>query len=293
MKRILLIGGSGTLGSQVLIQLEKTGHDFAAPSSSEMDAQSKAALSEFANQFKPDLVINCAAWTNVDGAEAKYEEALMLNSGVIQNLIELSDELNFGIVHVSTDYVFDGESKTPYSESDRTNPINAYGKSKLQGEIKLQEKLKKDSFIIRTSWLYGPVGKNFVKIMIRKALRGENAQVVDDQFGSPTNALDLAAGIVTLMEGTFESGVYHFSNLGECSWFEFAQEIYRLVGADPDLVVRCKTSEIHQVTHRPKYSVLSKEKWIQSGVSTISCWQESLESSIASLVKEARDELSR
>jgi dTDP-4-dehydrorhamnose reductase len=292
MERILLIGGTGILGSEVFVQLQKNHYEFMAPHSSELDIQEKTELSEYVEQFKPDWIINCAAWTNVDGAEEQWGETLRLNADAVQYLSEVGLKSHCRIVHISTDYVFDGDSDIPYVETDSTHPINAYGESKLQGELKLRVNLEEDSFVIRTSWLYGPSGKNFAKTLIRKALSGESAQVVDDQFGTPTSAIDLANAIVELIKNPSAPGIYHFSNLGESSWFEFAQTIYRLVGVDPELVLSCSTAELNQRTRRPRYSVLSKKKWIQSGVSNILPWQDSLELSIPNLIQEVRKEFS-
>jgi len=291
MERVLLLGASGILGSEVLLKLQSENFDYASPTSVDLDITNKYQILKFVSEFKPSWIINCAAWTNVDGAESHFQESQELNARAVQYIGEVAAEVKSRVIHISTDYVFDGTGSVPYSESDPTNPINAYGKSKLEGEKRLIRNLEIDAFVIRTSWLYGKNGKNFVKTIIRKALAQESCTVVGDQYGTPTFSKDLATGIVQLIKKPISPGIYHYSNLGEASWYEFARTVYQLTGADPDLVSMSFTADINQQTPRPKYSVLSKEKWLKTNVSRIPDWQLSLESAIPEILMAVREEI--
>jgi dTDP-4-dehydrorhamnose reductase len=291
MERVLLLGGSGILGSEVLLKLQSENFIYVSPTSLELDITNKDQILKFVSQFNPSWIVNCAAWTNVDGAESHFQESLQLNARAVQYIGEVAAEIKSRVIHISTDYVFDGNGSVPYLESDPTNPINAYGKSKLEGEKTLSSNLEIDSFVIRTSWLYGKNGKNFVKTIIRKALAQESCSVVGDQYGTPTYSRDLATGIVNLMKNPMSPGTYHYSNLGEASWYEFARAIYQLTGADPDLVSMSLTADINQQTPRPRYSVLSKEKWLETKVSGIPDWQTSLELAMPEILIAVRSEI--
>jgi dTDP-4-dehydrorhamnose reductase len=207
MSRILLLGGSGILGSEVLNQLQVRNIDYVSPKSSDLDIRDRGSFESFIGDFKPNWIINCAAWTNVDGAEDSFDSALELNSAAVKNIAEVAKKYECPVIHISTDYVFDGDSSNPYSETAPVNPVNRYGQSKLQGENALLEAFSEGAYVIRTSWLYGTKGKNFVKTMAKKALNGENARVVDDQEGSPTNARDLAIGVIQLIETQPKPGI--------------------------------------------------------------------------------------
>ena len=279
------------LGSEVHGLLEIEGFEYLAPSSVDLDIRNEEQVLRYASNFKPSWIVNCAGWTNVDGAESHFQEAMELNAKAVQSIGDAALRIKSRVIHISTDYVFDGSKSIPYKEVDTTNPINAYGKSKLAGERALNENLGHDSFLIRTSWLYGPIGKNFAKTIIRKALCHETCTVVADQYGTPTNSTDLALGIVNLIKNPVSPGTYHFSNLGEASWFEFAREIYQMTESDPNLVTASLTAEINQRTPRPRYSVLAKNKWVETKVSMIPEWQTSLESAMPELLKSVRNEI--
>jgi dTDP-4-dehydrorhamnose reductase len=287
MERVLLFGGSGILGTEVLRMLKNEKIAYVAPRSSNLDIRNKNLVSDFAQDFKPTWIINCAAWTDVDGAETSYEEASELNEVAVENIAIAADALSCKVIHVSTDYVFDGESETPYKEDSLVNPINRYGESKLRGEKALMALLP-ESFVVRTSWLYGVTGKNFVKTIAGKALRNEPARVVDDQIGSPTSAKDLAAGIVSIMRIQPAPGVYNFSNEGSCSWFELARSVYRNVGADPELVEAIDSNSFNLKAKRPKFSLLNKDKWNVAHLSLVPEWRSSLESALPEIVSELK-----
>lgn len=283
MERILLLGGSGILGSQVLQMLQLENMDYVAPRSSDLDIRNWNAVSDFIEDFKPNWIINCAAWTNVEGAENSYEEACFLNEVAVKNIALSAQTISSTVIHISTDYVFDGESEIPYREDSLIKPINKYGESKLRGENALLEVLPR-SFIIRTSWLYGVVGKNFVKTIVGKALRNEPAKVVDDQYGSPTNSTDLAAAIIAIMRKQPNPGIYNFSNEGSCSWYELAAAIYESVGADPQLIEPIESNSLNLKAQRPKFSLLDKGKWKVAQLSQVPEWRCSLELALPEIV---------
>jgi len=276
MERILLLGGSGILGSEVLAQLQSENFDYVAPTSVDLDMRKKDNFTKFVSEFKPAWIVNCAAWTNVDGAESSFEEARQLNAIAVETLGGAADLFESKVIHLSTDYVFDGDSSEPYLETSQVHPLNKYGESKLQGERALLAVLP-SAYVVRTSWLYGISGKNFVKTIVGKALRSEEARVVDDQIGNPTSARDLAIGVFSILKNQPEPGIYNYSNRGSCSWFELAQKIYETVGADTGLVHPISSGSLNFIAKRPKFSLLSKEKWISAGLSEVPYWKESLQ----------------
>ncbi len=285
MQRVLLLGGSGILGSEVLLLLQNQNIDYVAPTSSDLDITNKDKVLKFVSDFRPTWIINCAAWTNVDGAESSFEDAIKLNEIAVGNVGVAADLFECKVVHISTDYVFDGESSEPYLETSQVHPLNKYGESKLLGEQALLEALP-SAFVVRTSWLYGVSGKNFVKTIAGKALRREDAKVVSDQVGSPTSARDLAIGILSILKNQPEPGIYNYSNRGSCSWFELAQKIYEIVGANNGLVHPISSGSLSFIAKRPKYSLLSKEKWLSAGLSEVPNWEDSLQLIMPEIISE-------
>jgi dTDP-4-dehydrorhamnose reductase len=223
----------------------------------------------------------------VDGAEDSFEEACEINQTAVENIATAAASIGCKVIHISTDYVFDGESEVPYEEESLVNPINNYGESKLRGENALLAALP-GSFVVRTSWLYGANGKNFVKTIAAKALRNEPARVVDDQVGSPTSSKDLAAGIVSITRIQPEPGVYNFSNEGSCNWLELARAIYMNLGASVELVEATDSASLNLKASRPKFSLLNKEKWKAAGLSKVPNWDSSLESVLPEIVAELK-----
>lgn len=227
----------------------------------------------------PQVIINCAAYTNVDGCEENVDLAMQVNGEGPGFLAELALKSHAILVHISTDFVFSGHKQSPYLEEDSTGPISVYGKSKLFGEEKIKQSGLKNYFILRTSWLYGSGGNNFVETMIRLAKQRPELNVVADQVGSPTWTDDLAQTIFSLLQ-TEATGIYHYSNQGHCSWFEFACEIVNQVAQREELVVNhvnpIPTEDYPLPAARPKYSVLAKQKISQLTQMEIPSWQESL-----------------
>ena len=287
MNQILLFGGSGILGSEVLRHLNVESYDYVAPTSTDLDIRDKEQLFKYVSELKPSWIINCAAWTNVDGAESSFKEAREINSIAVENLGTAARLVGCKIIHISTDYVFDGESSKPYDENSPVKPVNKYGESKLEGENALLA-VAPDSYVIRTSWLYGASGKNFVKTIAGKAIQNEEARVVNDQVGSPTSARDLAGAIISIVNNEPEPGLYNYSNHGSCSWFEFAQRIYERVGANPSLVFPISSDSLNLIARRPRYSLLSKEKWKSLGLVEVPRWEDSLDLLLPEIVAELR-----
>jgi dTDP-4-dehydrorhamnose reductase len=287
MERILLLGASGILGTEVLRNLQNENIEYVAPRSSDLDVRTRSRVVEFLNDFKPTWVINCAAWTNVDGAEDSFEAACGLNVTAVENIADAASAIGCKVIHISTDYVFDGESEIPYGENSQVNPLNKYGESKLKGETILRDLLS-TAYVVRTSWLYGVSGKNFVKTIAGMALRNEQSKVVDDQVGSPTSAKDLAAGIISIIRVQPAPGIYNFSNEGSCSWFELASAIYKNLGASPELVNAIDSASLNFKAKRPKFSLLNKEKWKAARLGEVPNWDSSLESILPEIVAELK-----
>ncbi len=228
---------------------------------------------EFLQKEKPDIVINCAAYTDVDGCEENEELAFKVNALGVKNLAIVTAEMDTELVHISTDYVFDGEKGKVYREYDKTAPLNIYGKSKLMGE-EFIGRFNPRHYIVRTAWLYGD-GQNFVQTMLRLSREREKIKVVNDQFGTPTSTVDLASIIIDLI-GTEYYGLYHGTCEGYCSWYEFAVKIFQLKGIDI-AVTPVATTEFQRPARRPKFSVLDNYMLKLAGLNNFRKWEEALE----------------
>lgn len=286
--KILLIGGSGQLGKSFQELAWDASTQLVAPSRGGLDITDALSIQECMNETNPDVVINTAAWTDVPGAEFEPDKARKLNSEAVRNLANACREIHATLVHISTDYVFDGEKGSPYLETDACNPINSYGATKRAGEVEIIDSSLEKYFIIRTSWLYSRHGKNFVKTIAKKALIGEKVTITNDQFGSPTYAGDLARAISRLVVNPPEFGIYNYSNSGVVSWFDFGKEIYELLDKNAELVQPRKTESSD--LRRPNYSPLDLSKWETTGVSEVVVWKDSLSREIDSIVSEIRKE---
>lgn len=227
--------------------------------------------------FDPDFVINCAAYTAVDDAESNEDMAMRINGLGPRYLADECRKSGTWMVHVSTDYVFDGSATSPYAEDETPSPASAYGRTKLAGDQAVQELLPASHYLIRTAWLYGLQGSNFVKTMLRLEKERDTVSVVTDQVGQPTYAADLATQIGLLLDRHPAPGTYHGTNSGEVSWFEFTREIFRLAGADPDRVLPTTSAEFVRPAPRPAYSVLGHDRWMQEGLPEMRPWREALE----------------
>lgn len=276
MNEILILGGSGILGSSLVNECKIRNISYAAPCSSVLDITKQNEILHYFSMHQPSAIVNCAAWTDVENSEIEFQQACAINADSVKFLALTAKQADIPVVHISTDYVFDGTKESPYSESDPTTPINGYGVSKLQGEKNLLEVFSEKAYIIRTSWLYGTSGRNFVKTILKKALVRDRIQVVEDQLGSPTNSEDLAQGILGILKKMPQEGIYNYCNKGQISWYEFALKIYELAGADVGLVEPIHSNLYLSKVQRPSRSLLSVDKWNKSGITDLVSWEESL-----------------
>jgi dTDP-4-dehydrorhamnose reductase len=250
-KKVLVTGAQGMLGQDLCNILEKEGFLVIKTNRSNLDITDFKVVEKFLNEQKPDFVIHCAAYTNVDKAESDYDTAYMINVIGTENVAKVCSNLDVPVVYISTDYVFDATKASPYIPEDKTNPLNNYGLTKLQGEEVVKQYCKK-YYIVRTSWLYGYYGNNFVDTILSIVKKPE-IKVVEDQIGCPTWTVDLAKGILDVFSKP--CGVYHICGNGHASWYEFACEIFMQVGLKAN-VKPCLTDEFSRPAERPKYSVM-------------------------------------
>lgn len=269
--KILVAGAKGMLGTKLMSILY--GHEVAGLGKDELDVTDKKGVADAVSLYRPDVVINSSAFTKVDECETKVDLAFSVNSDGPKNLALACRDNNAKLVHISTDYVFDGTRAEPYKEDDSTNPVSAYGKSKLAGEENIRA-IMDDYLIVRTQWLYGENGPNFVETILRIASERDELRVVNDQTGSPTYTKDLALSIRALIEKGCR-GVYHAANSGSCTWYEFAIEILKLEGLDKK-VLPITTEEIARPAKRPAHSVLSCDKLKDDAGFLFRPWKEAL-----------------
>jgi dTDP-4-dehydrorhamnose reductase len=280
MKTIWVAGSKGQLGAELKLQHEKlTNANFLFTDIAELDLTNEKLVREFVHQHKPSITINCAAYTNVDKAESEKELAYKLNHGIPELLSRISTETDNILIHISTDYVFNGMNYVPYTEDDPTSPQSVYGESKLAGETEAQKNLR--NIIVRTSWLYSAHGANFMKTMLRLGKERDKLNVVYDQVGSPTSAADLANEILQISSQLLSTdqnygGIYHFSNEGVCSWYDFAIEIMKIAGLNCR-ILPITSDQYPSPVKRPSYSVLNKSKIKDTFGTGIPHWKESLE----------------
>lgn len=274
---ILVTGGNGQLGCALRLASAESRHRYIFTDIEELDITSATAIEVFFNREKVDMVVNCAAYTAVDLAEENEAKADEINHKAVALLAETCKQHNATLIHISTDYIFSGNADKPYNENAEPAPLNAYGRTKLAGERAIAES-GCNSIILRTSWLYSEFGKNFVKTMRNLTATRTEIKVVADQIGTPTYAGDLAKAITYIIESeqSEKVGVYHYSNMGECSWYEFAVEIARLSGNLGCKINPCTTADYPTKANRPRYSVLDKSKIIVTFNLTIPKWKESL-----------------
>jgi len=273
----LVTGASGQLGLAMQRALTVRGISFIPTNSKELDITSQNSVESVLLRISPKVIVNCAAWTDVDLAEINHEQAYNVNALALKYLSFAAKRSSAKLVHVSTDYVFSGESNMPWIENAERNPVSVYGLSKREGENFVQELYGENSFVVRTAWLYSENGKNFAKTMANLALADEReVRVVSDQIGQPTSANDLAQQIIELVESKSTHGIYHGTSSGQATWFEFAQKIFELVGANTDRVVPVSSEEFQSIAKRPRYSVLGHDNWRKSEVPEMRDWQSAL-----------------
>ena len=277
-KRILVTGANGQLGSEMRKLGSVSPNEYIFTDVQELDITNKEAVMSFVEQNGVNIIVNCAAYTNVDKAEDDEATAELINATAVGNLAEAAKAVDGTLFHVSTDYVFGADGNTPRSEDMPTNPLGVYGKTKLNGEQAIAAVSAK-AIIIRTAWLYSEFGNNFLKTMLRLTAEKESLNVVFDQVGTPTYAGDLALVIFSIIEGNLyagNEGIYHFSNEGVCSWYDFANEIAIAAGNLECNIQPCHSSEFPSKVTRPPYSVLDKTKIKQTFGVDIPHWRDSM-----------------
>lgn len=280
VQNILITGAGGQLGSEFRYLAENhknTAFNFIFVTRKELDIQNNQQVADFCTKNKINVIVNCAAYTAVDKAEKEPNQADAINHLAVKSLANIAKSQNIKLIHISTDYVFDGTAHKPYKESDSTNPQSVYGKTKLDGEQAMQAINPVNSIIIRTSWVYSEFGNNFVKTMLRLGKERDELNVVCDQIGTPTNARDLAKAILeTIPQLTNDNvEIYHYSNAGVCSWYDFAQTIFEINN------IKCQVKPIPSEAYptpakRPYYSVIDKCKIVKKFDLDINHWRTSL-----------------
>jgi dTDP-4-dehydrorhamnose reductase len=277
--KVLITGGNGQLAKDLhkILTLE---HEVFSLGRAQFDVTNMGKVREIVNQVNPDVIIHSAAYTGVDLAESEEEKAYLVNSYGTRNVAIVSEEIKAKLCYISTDYVFDGRADSPYKEYDNTNPLGVYGKSKRAGE-QLVQSLSTKYFIVRTSWVYGLHGNNFVKTMLKLAGERDRLKVVHDQIGSPTYTVDLAKFLSSLIQ-TEKYGIYHATNMGACSWYEFATAIFEESGVSIQ-IEPCTTEEFPRPAPRPKYSVLDHLAIRANGFEDLRHWRDALRDFIKEL----------
>jgi len=281
----LITGGSGQLGTAVSQGLSERGVLFKAWGSKDLDITQGTIVADLVSRLSPDVIVNCAAWTDVDGAESNELQAARVNSDGAENVALAAKNSGAKLIHVSTDYVFSGESNSPWRVDDEINPQSAYGRTKADGEGRVLATYPENSTIVRTAWLYSPWGKNFAKTMTELAINGDGeVRLVNDQMGQPTSATDLAKQVVDLGVSSSPSGTYHGTNSGQGTWLDFAEEIFNLAGADVNRITPVSSSEYPRPAKRPSYSVLSHDEWGRTSLNPMRDWRIALTEAMPSII---------
>lgn len=292
-KTILVIGRSGQLGESLSFVAQKyLNFEFVFVGRQQLDMFDEASMRTFFSDRMFDVIINCAAYTLVDHAETDQEAARKVNSAAVLRLSQIAKAKGMKLIHISTDYVFDGKNHRPYCETDLVNPISVYGKTKLAGENSVLQTLPLNAIIIRTGWLFSEYGNNFLKTMLSLGHKSAQLSVVSDQLGTPTYANDLAETIMTVAQselfsqGEFKTSIYHYSNEGVCSWFDFSKAIFELAEIKC-VVYPIDTKDYPRPAVRPYYSVLSKNKIKEDFQISIPYWRDSVETCLCNLKERA------
>ncbi|GAA2756698.1 dTDP-4-dehydrorhamnose reductase [Actinopolymorpha rutila] len=287
--RWLVTGAGGMLGRDVVARLRADGadgvgdEDVVGLTRTDLDVTDAAAVAKAMADHAPDVVVNCAAYTAVDDAEEHEDAAHAINAEGPRVLAQSCAERGGRLLHVSTDYVFAGDGTRPYAEDDPTGPRTAYGRTKLAGEQAVLAALPETGTVVRTAWLYGEHGANFVRTMIRLEGERDTLDVVDDQRGQPTWTADVAGALVALGARPQARGVFHATSAGEATWCDLAREVFRLLGADPERVRPTTTDKFPRPAPRPAYSVLGHDRWAQVGIPPLREWRDALRAAFSSL----------
>ena len=286
--KLLITGAYGQLGNEMRVALERYPHlESIFTDVDTLDITDKNAVDAFVALHQPNVLINCAAYTAVDKAEDDLALCYKINCDAVRNLGEVAQAHGMTVIHVSTDYVFDGTNHIPYTEDMAVSPTNVYGKSKLAGERELR-RVCPGAIIIRTSWLYSGFGNNFVKTMLKLGSERSQLKVIFDQIGTPTYAADLADSMLQIIDsGKFVPGIYHFSNEGVCSWYDFTKMIFKLANVECE-VLPIESKDYAVRTPRPHYSVLNKSKLKSTYNQAIPYWMDGLERCLHVLLSESK-----
>lgn len=272
--KVLVTGVKGQLGYDVVNELKKRGHEAVGVDVEEMDITDGQACRRVITEVGPDAVIHCAAYTAVDAAEDNVDLCRRVNADGTRNIAAVCRDLDIKMMYISTDYVFNGQGLRPWEPDDEREPLNVYGQTKCEGEMAVEELVKK-FFIVRIAWVFGVNGKNFIKTMLRLGKENGAVSVVDDQIGSPTYTYDLARLLVVMIESE-KYGRYHATNEGLCSWYEFASEIFRQAGMDQVKVTPVTSDEFKAKAKRPMNSRMDKSKLAANGFEPLPAWQDAL-----------------
>jgi dTDP-4-dehydrorhamnose reductase len=282
---VLITGGSGQLGLAIKRELALQNIKYVSPTSSQLDVTKEFMVNDQLKNLKPTVIVNCAAWTDVDLAESNQEAAFLVNAYGPKNLAIAARNIGAELIQISTDYVFSGESEVPWNEFDPHAPLSIYGNSKSAGEALALKENSECTYIIRTAWLYSEFRRNFAMTMTKLALNGVGmVPVVNDQIGQPTYSGDLANQIVKLLVLKSPIGIYHATNSGQASWYEFASEIFKHVGADISRLTPVSSSEFLRPAKRPKFSVLSHSTWGKTGTLPMRDWKIALADAMPSII---------
>jgi dTDP-4-dehydrorhamnose reductase len=279
----LITGAGGMLGRDLCSLLEQDGEELAGLTRHELDITDAEHIRSVLDSRKPSAVVNCAAWTAVDDAEAHEDAACQVNGNAVAGLAASCADRGITLVQVSTDYVFDGQARQPYQEDDPPAPRTAYGRGKLAGERAVLDRLGERGYVVRTAWLYGVHGPNFVRTMIGLERQRPAIDVVDDQRGQPSWTVDVAGQIIALVRSGAASGIYHATSSGETTWFGLACEVFELLGADPARVRATTSSAYPRPAPRPSYSVLGHAGWARAGLEPIGDWRGALQRAFPAL----------
>jgi dTDP-4-dehydrorhamnose reductase len=274
MTRWLVTGAGGQLGSDLVSVLRASGDEVVGLTRADLDIADERAVRRAVDEVWPDIVVNAAAYTAVDNAETDEATAFRVN-GTGPGVLAAATSGRARLLHVSTDYVFDGQGRVPYAEDDPTGPRSAYGRTKLAGE-RAALGVHPDAYVVRTAWVYGGAGSNFVKTMVALEAKRPTISVVDDQRGAPTWSRDLAYGLVTLGRSSAAPGIYHCTNGGEATWYDLARAVFEELGADPSRVQPIPTGSYPRPAPRPAYSVLGHQRWRSAGLPPLRPWRAAL-----------------
>lgn len=272
--KVLVTGASGQLGYDVVRELTKRGHEAIGVGSKEMDVTDAKMVEKVITDAKVDVVMHGAAYTAVDAAEDNEEQCRLVNANGTENIAAVCKKLDIPMVYISTDYVFDGQGTRPWEPEDERHPLNVYGQTKYEGELAVQKYLEK-YFIVRIAWVFGINGNNFIKTMLRLSKTHDTLTVINDQIGSPTYTYDLARLLVDMME-TDKYGIYHATNEGLCSWYEFAVEIFRQAGVPMNVIPVTSAEYKAAKAKRPFNSRMNKDKLEKKGFERLPQWQDAL-----------------